>query len=309
MLPRLNHELLQQYIQSREKALRHGSVVHGDEDIIFRYGAVVGSQIDCFASLDRSMDYCRSLIDQHERQNRSVASGTTVLARKLDKSKGRFTRTWHAPEGGLWGCLILADNFLNHTLTLLPLALGVSGCEAIRESGADTATVRWVNDVLVEGKKCAGFLMEGYHSSLRKEKYLLIGFGINVNNEVFPRELGDTAISIKQITGETVDYDRFCLTFLAKLSWNIGLVCYEEQQEMINGCYSGSNGDHPLIEQWKKLTDTLGRRVLYGYDVMKKPQYEARTVDVANDGGLVMLLDSNHQIVEHSGEVRYINEK
>ncbi len=299
--------LLQDYIDSNEYRLRTGCAPGGLEEVIFRYGGFVGSRIDWFPSLDRSMDYCRALIKRKEQQNRSVHSGTIVVAEKLVHSKGRFARSWHAPVGGLWGCLIVANTFVDTTLNYIPLALGVTGCEAIREFGCHDASIRWINDVLMGGRKCGGFLVEGYRTSPGGEDYLLIGFGINLNNDIFPPQLGDMAISLKQATGKMIDYNQFCLSFFAKLCWNIGLVCYEEQQKLISGCYSGYGGSHLLIEQWKRLSDSLDRRVLYGYDVEKSPQYRAQVTDISNDGGLVMLLDDGEEITEHSGEIRYLS--
>jgi len=297
---------LQNYICSHELPIRAGSVPRVPAETVFRYGGFVASNIQSFSSLGRAMDYCRSHIDQLEKEGRSVASGTIVLADVLNSSKGRFKRAWHAPEGGLWGCMILVNTFLAETVNLLPLALGVSCCEALREAGAETAVIRWVNDVLIDEKKVGGFLVEGYYGPLRLEEYSLVGFGINVNNDTFPEELGTTAISLKQATGRRIDHNRFCLSFLAKLSWNIGLICYEEQQKLQTENYSGRSGSHLLLEKWKQLSDSMGKRVLYGYDVIEKPQYQATVIDIQNDGGLVMRLDDGSEIVEHSGEIRYL---
>jgi len=302
-----NPSQLQDYINSRESHLRTGCTPGVPEEIIFRYGGFIGSRIHRFPVLDRSMDYCRTLIEQTERENRSVSSGTIVIADELEHSKGRFARSWHAPVGGLWGCLIVANTFIDTTLNYVPLALGISGCEAIREFGCHDASIRWINDVLIGGRKCAGFLIEGYRTSPGGEDYLLVGFGINLNNDIFPPHLGDMAISLKQATGKMVDNNEFCLSFFAKLCWNIGLVCYEEQQKLVSGRYSGYGGSHLLIEQWKKLSDSLDRRVLYGYDVEESPQYRAKATDISNDGGLIMLLDDGEEIVEHSGEIRYLS--
>lgn len=303
----LSPEQLRNHICSHEMAVRAGSFPGVPAETVFRYGGFVGAGIQSFSSLGRAMDYCRSHIDQLEKEGRSVASGTVVLADTLNSSKGRFGREWHAPEGGLWGCLILVNTFLAETVNLLPLALGVSCCEAMREAGVDRSVIRWVNDVLIDEKKVGGFLIEGYHAPLRLEEYCLVGFGININNDIFPEELEATAISLKQVTGRQVDLDRFCLSYLAKLSWNIGLICYEEQQKLQADNYSGGSSSHLLLERWKQLSDSMGKRVLYGYDVMEKPQYRATVTDIQNDGGLVMRLDDGSEIVEHGGEIRYLH--
>ena len=297
---------LRSYIDSHEMGMRAASDAGPPVQTVFRYGGFVGASIQAFPSLGRAMDYCRSHTDEMEEGGKSVLSGTVVVADLLSGSKGRFSRIWHAPAGGLWGCMILVNTLVAESVNLLPFALGVSCCEAMREAGAETAVVRWVNDVLVDGKKAAGFLVEGYHTPLRLEEYCLLGFGINVNNDEFPEELGPTAISLKQVTRSVVDHDSFCLSYLAKLSWNIGLICYEEQQKLMSGSYSGPGGSHLLVERFKQLSDSIGRRVVYGYDVVSRPQYQATVTDIRNDGALVMRLDDGSEIVEHSGEIRYL---
>jgi len=306
MTVNINHEQLQSYISSHETAVRTGSVQGVPVGEVFRYGGFVGSDIQSFPCLDRAMDYCRSYLDQLEEENRSVASGSLVLADSLSSSKGRFERVWHAPEGGLWGCMILVNTFVDESINLLSLALGLSCCEAIREAGVDNSFIRWVNDVLLDGRKAAGFLVEGYCTPLRREEYHLVGFGINVNNDTFPEDLGSTAISLKEAMGGNIDHHLFCVSFLAKLSWNLGLIYYEEQQKLMTGDYSGSNGRHLLVEQWEKLSDSIGRQVLYGYDVVRNPQYQATVTTIKNDGGLIMRLDDGSKIVEYSGEIRYL---
>ncbi len=276
-----------------------------DSEIIFRYGAYVGSVIRIYPRLDRAMDTIRDHIRSCEESGTSVANGSLVLASSLSFSKGRFSRTWYAPPGGLWGCLLLADTFLPQFRNFLPLIPGIACCEALHQEGASTATIRWVNDVLLDGKKQAGFLMEGFCSPIHKENYHLLGFGLNINNDSFPAELRGIAISLSQVLGRSVELSSFALSFLAKLRYYIGLLLHEEVQWLERGGGDEYLDEHPIIKRWKELSDTLGRRVQFGYDVVKKPQYEAFASDIAGDGGLVLQHDNGTCSVEHSGEIRY----
>jgi len=51
---------------------------------------------------------------------------------------------------------------------------------------------------------------------------------------------------------------------------------------------------------------TVGRRVIFGFDVMKAPQYEATVSGISGSGGLVLVLDDGSEKTEYSGEIRYI---
>lgn len=273
---------------------------------VLRHGAFVGSVIHCHPQLERTMDEARRLISEYERSGRSVPSGAVILADTLTSPKGRFTRSWHAPPGGLWGCLILADTFLPATRNLIPLSLGISCCEAVHEMGVHETRLRWVNDVMLCQRKLAGFLVESHFSPRHGELFHLLGFGININNASFPDELTPTAVSLSQHTGGLVDLSVFAHTFLARLSWNIGLICYEEEQNL----HSWHEQDEPppslLMQRWKELSDTLGQRVQYGYNIDQEVLYEATVVNIRNDGALAMRLTDGNEVVEQGGEIRYL---
>ncbi len=110
---------------------------------ILRYGSFVGSTVDGFEELPRAMQYARTMIDRTEQQGKSVHNGHVVVADCLTGSKGRFTRSWHAPQGGLWGCLVHANTLMPRSALLLSLAVGVAACENFSLFGADIAAIRW----------------------------------------------------------------------------------------------------------------------------------------------------------------------
>lgn len=278
-----------------------------DSTKVVRFGAFVGSVIECHVQLDRAMDRARLLIGEAAAKRGSVASGTVILGDSMSGSKGRFTRTWHAPEGGLWGCMIHGNDLLPQSRQFIPMAVGVSCCEAIRELGVDCAVLRWVNDILIEGVKVAGFLVEGYTEPIQAEEFTLVGFGVNVNNCSFPQELDGLATSLRQYLKRDVDIKSFTECFLARLAWNFGLLYHEEAKYLGGDGYSGEKGRHMLLQRWIDLSDTIGREVVFGFDVMENPQYKARVLGVDGGGGLVLEMEDGHQKTEHSGEVRYVN--
>ena len=288
-----------------ELPARRNGVMGSFADEIVRYGSFVGSSIECFANLPRAMEYSRSHIDIEENSGRSVKNGRVIIAEQLTGSKGRFTRTWHAPPGGLWGCFIHANSLMPQSALLLSFAVGIAACEALREYGAESTYLRWVNDVLIEGAKTAGFLIESYTGPKWGEQFHLVGFGINVNNHEFPDDIEKIATSLSSKIKEPVDLQDFSLSFISKLAWNIGLLYFVEAKTP-DWASEGSECIHPIIARWKELSDTVGQRVLFGYDVTEKPQYSASVTGIGADGGLQMVLDDGLEITEHSGEIRYL---
>ena len=109
--------------------------------------------------------------------------GTLVTAREQTAGRGRQGRTWVAPPGRALLCSVIVRD----PPRLLPLVAGAAVAEV---AGAD-AQVKWPNDVLIDGRKVAGILVEGRPA----EGWAVIGIGLNVALDVdeLPPELRDTA--------------------------------------------------------------------------------------------------------------------
>lgn len=298
-------EMVLRYLRGQQK--HESSRVSQDSNSleIYRYGAFVGANIQTHASLPRAMEHSRRIIQDLASSNRSVESGTVILADTMTHSKGRFTRNWHAPLGGVWGCLIHGNNLLPESRQFIPMAVGLACCETVQEYVGEDAKLRWVNDVLFRGQKLAGFLVESYTEPIYGEEFTMVGFGINVNNCTFPGELDGLAVSLKQHLGYSIDLSDFTARFLAKLAWHFGVIYFEESRSLAGDGYSGMDGLHLILSRWKELSDTIGQDVVYGFDVMTAPQYNGRVKNVDEMGGLVIRLDDGFEKTEYSGEVRY----
>ncbi len=292
---------LASYIENREKERRTGEFSPAAIEEIFRYGRYIGSEIRSFPFLESGMEKARDLIAEYELENRSFPSGLVISAESLGSGKGRFQRQWHAPTGGIWLTVVVVNTLLPDAGRLLPLAAGAACCETARSYGLP-ASIKWVNDVLTNGRKLAGILTRTIMSS--GEEYLLLGIGLNVNNSSFPTELESSAISFRGHLGKECDREGILVDLLAKLSWNIGLVHFHEALQLKG---SEEAAGHPLIGKYNELSDTPGRRVEFGFDLDEEPQYQARVLGFDEQGGLQMLLNRENRIItEYSGEIRYL---
>jgi len=304
----LSPQRVRQLIREEEIPLRARSLPAETVARIFDYGAPIGSRIECHDRLARGMERARDLIRQTEEAGKSFASGTAILACELTAGRGRFQRVWHAPPGGVWLTLILVNTLLPAAFRLYPLAAGLASCETLRSYGLP-ARLKWVNDVQVNGRKIAGVLTEtlvGVHSG---EEYVLIGVGLNANNDSFPPELAETAVAMKTCLAAEVDIELLAGRLLAKLAWNIGLLHYAEQELLdAEALAIEAWPAHPLIAGWLSLSDMVGRRVAFGYDVQKNPLYEARVTALEPlTGGLILALADGSTITEYSGEIVYLD--
>jgi len=313
---RLTPEYIRQIINEEEIPLRRMEFARDRINEVLRYGAIIGSTIEQHEQMGRGMDRARQLIHKTEEANLSFPSGTVILADEMRRSKGRFKRYWHAPKGGLWMTLVLVNTLLPENNLLMPMAAGVACCEVLRYYSIN-ARIKWVNDILVKGRKVSGILTESFSSSRSGEEYVLVGIGINVNNDEFPAGLKNQAVSIKSCCNRAIDLTELTARLLVKLRWNIGLLYYDEARhlEIHGGIGIGSDpgtenikqGGHLLLESYKGLTDIFNRRVLFGFDVQENPQFEARIIGLHRSGGLIMELENRTQIIQHSGEIIYLD--
>jgi BirA family transcriptional regulator, biotin operon repressor / biotin---[acetyl-CoA-carboxylase] ligase len=130
-------------------------------------------------------------------------SGTVVVADEQTAGQGRFGRSWHSePNSGLYMSQVLRLKICPDSLPLVTLALGLATAEAIAEVANVAPDLRWPNDVLVNGRKCAGILVQLHDGAL------ITGVGVNVNHTRFPKELEPIATSLRLATGREHDVQR-----------------------------------------------------------------------------------------------------
>lgn len=300
---------LQQYRQSAVFRRNFPDYSDSGFDRVLRYGFPVGSRIEIHDRLPRCMSRLRELITASGLSRAPLPSGTVIVARELDSSCGRFEREWFAHRGGLWLAMAWADTLLPDYARMLPLAAGSASCQAIRSFGVDAA-LKWVNDIHVNGCKIGGILCETFTGGSAGDSYQLIGIGINGNNIDFPRALRPNATSMKVVLGTSVDLEEFTVRLLGFLTWHVGLVHLHEEQELNRGKKGEiARNINPVVDAWRKLSDTPGRDVIYGFDVVRHPQYRATAVDIDSSGGLVLRLPDGRKMTEYSGEILYLPTK
>jgi len=123
---------------------------------------------------------------------RGLPHGTLVTAGEQSAGRGRQGRGWSAPPGSS----LLCSWVIREPAKLLSLAAGI----AVAEVCGDDARLKWPNDVLIDGRKVAGILVEGRP----QERWAVLGIGINValDPERLPEELRDRAGTLGRAPSE-----------------------------------------------------------------------------------------------------------
>lgn len=138
----------------------------------------------------------------------SRAEGFTLIAEQQTAGRGRLGRTFCSPPGGgLYMSLLLRPHLPLDRLNFLTIAAAVAVCRAIESTAGFRPGIKWVNDVLMDGKKLCGILTEmGLESETNSLQYLVTGIGVNVNQtpEDFDEEVRSIATSLSMHLGRPV---------------------------------------------------------------------------------------------------------
>lgn len=122
--------------------------------------------------------------------------GTVVLALSQSGGKGRKGRNFISKKGGIYLSILVRPENLNFDTTLITSATAVAVSKAIEEISNIKTDIKWVNDILIGGKKVCGILCES--GIFGNDSFVVIGIGINAfkpEND-FADEIKDIATSI-----------------------------------------------------------------------------------------------------------------
>jgi BirA family biotin operon repressor/biotin-[acetyl-CoA-carboxylase] ligase len=114
--------------------------------------------------------------DVSARARAGEPAGYVLIAEEQTAGRGRLDRSWQAPaRSSLLVSVLLRPMSSPSTWTLLPFVAGVAVAEAVRGVGRLSAELKWPNDVLVDGRKLGGILVE------RVDSAVVVGIGVNVS--------------------------------------------------------------------------------------------------------------------------------
>ena len=169
-----------------------------------------------------------------------VATGWVVATDFQQTGRGRRGAAWVAPPGDalLWSVVLRPSA---EVLPLAPLRAGIAVVEGVRQTAQVVADLKWPNDVLMDGLKLAGILVEHPPSDA-----VIIGIGLNVNQERTALR-GLPATSLRVLLGRRLEREPILASVLLALEdW-----------------FSPSRSTAEVLDAWRTRSTMLGRRVLY----------------------------------------------
>jgi BirA family biotin operon repressor/biotin-[acetyl-CoA-carboxylase] ligase len=158
-------------------------------------GGMFGKRIHHFFKVDSTNRVAMELGHAGEPE------GTVVIAEEQTAGRGRAGHSWHSERAtGIYVTILLRPKISPVQASLLTMMAGLSAFSAIRAQVDLEADLKWPNDILVGGKKLGGILTE-MHAEPNQVRFVIVGIGINVNQEKFPADLSAIATSLRVETG------------------------------------------------------------------------------------------------------------
>lgn len=225
----------------------------------------------------RNIRYCESINSTNElakkAANEGCADGLVAIAEEQVSGKGRLSRGWFSPYGhGVWVSVVLKPPFLPQEAPKCTLMAAIAVVKAVNKYKGVKASIKWPNDILLNGKKMVGILTE-MNAEFGKVNYIVIGTGINVNvpREMIPEELQDLAISVADAAKEPVRRIDILADYLKNL---------EDLYETVL-----KEGFGPIFAEWRKYNNTLGQEVKV---ISLGDTYYGKAIDIDPEGLLVV---------------------
>lgn len=216
-------------------------------------------RIHYFPEIGSTMDEARELA------KKKAGEGAIVIAEAQTRGRGRLSREWLSPEGGIYFTLVLHPGISPAYAPRINLMASIAVAVTIRKLFGLKAELKWPNDVLIENRKVCGILAE-MDAEMDAVNFVNVGIGINANTSI--PQFEKTATSLKDVLGREISRKEFLNALLVEIEhWQALLMKAD------------------LLEEWKKLSGTLDKdvRVVAPGEVII-----GRAIDIDTTGALII---------------------
>lgn len=228
----------------------------------------------------------REIDSTNDEAKRLLADGKTgpalIVAEGQSAGRGRQGKQFYSPEReGIYMTFSFPSALPLASAVSLTTASAVAVYLAIRDLTGIETDIKWVNDIYLGGRKICGILTEAISDfEAGCARHILIGIGLNYTTEEFPAELRDTAAALHP----------------AGIPRNLMVA------RIVDRLFDviGNLGDERYLDIYRSRSMVIGRDVTYYYN---GEAYDARAVDIDEDGGLIVEDARGNRTVLNSGEV------
>jgi len=225
----------------------------------------IGKKLFVFESIDSTNVCAKTLAEA------GTEDGTVVVADFQSEGRGRLGRQWEAQPGtSLLFSTVLRPNLRHESAGLLAFFVAVSVARALEQETRLSVECKWPNDLLVNGKKVCGILIE---NSLSQEglQYSVAGIGLNVGQHKFPEPLNSKATSIARETGKEADRAKLLQRVLMEMD-----TLYADVRV--------HNFDR-VMDEWNSRCSMFGKTISV---LQHDHRLDGSAVGLSSEGGLIL---------------------
>jgi BirA family biotin operon repressor/biotin-[acetyl-CoA-carboxylase] ligase len=182
-----------------------------------------------FKEIDSTNTY---LINNYE----NLENMTVVSTDYQKEGIGRMKRVWYGDSDSIMCSILIKENLNEMDISIIPLLIAKSLHQVLSAYHTDIK-IKWPNDLLIKSRKLSGILVKSIISS-SFVKALIIGFGININNKKFNKEISNIATSLSLETNKFYDKEEILKQLLTKIENDL---LHFNKKEIISYCNMYSN--------------------------------------------------------------------
>ena len=216
---------------------------------------MVGREIIYLPSVTSTMDAAR------DEALRGAAEGTVIIAGEQTAGRGRLKRRWLAPEGNISLSIVLRPD--TKSLPRLIMIASLAVVKSVKRVTGAAGQIKWPNDVLIDGKKVCGILIE---NEMRGNNAAYSVVGIGVNDSLKVNDYNEIAQTATSLNADRIELIKALLEEFDML-----------YQKLPNGKEIYQDWRNNLITLGKKVKATWGKQIIEGV-----------AEDVDEDGALVI---------------------
>jgi len=201
----------------------------------------------------------------------------SLIAETQNSGKGKNSKNWFSPKGGLWLSVLLKDFSGNDGALSLLCATAV--CEVLEKNGL-LANIKWPNDIILKGKKLGGILIE------KVQGKFVIGIGLNLNlsRSDFPIPLKDIVITSKEVLHSELDIESIAKEIIKEIAKDRNILA-------------------EVHRKYLKLSGDLNEKVTINDG---KETFSGKVVAIQPDGG-IKIKNEDTEKVFYSGNLSYLS--
>ena len=209
----------------------------------------------------------------------AAPEGFTIVAGKQTAGRGRMGRSFISPAGGLYMSVLLKPE--KDSFSLITSAAAVAVTQVIAEKFGMPCGIKWVNDIIKDGKKVCGILAESVFDGGEKPAAVILGIGINLISPEggFDKEIKDIAtdLGIYLTADEKID-------LAAEISGRI-LELYPCPES--------------FVKEYREKSVVIGKEI---YVIRGAEKTSATAVDIDDECGLIVDYGSKTEVLR-TGEI------